>query len=160
MKWLLLAGIVHSISGSVAAQQAAHFETQIRPLLIQYCSGCHGDQVQKSGLRLNVRHTAFKGGDGGAVIVPGQSETSELIRRMISKGDDRMPPEGAPVPQDAVETLRRWIDSGAEWPESDVDRDALQDPRRNHWSFQPLQPVEVPDTAEIEQAFSLEARNE
>ncbi len=160
LKWTLIVGLLLSIPNSAAAQESVDFEKQVRPLLIQHCSECHGGKVQKSGLRLDVRHTALKGGDGGEVIVAGKSDSSELIRRIVSKDDDRMPPEGPPVPDEAVQTLRQWIDSGANWPESDVDRAALRDPRKDHWSFQPLSVAEVPNTDEHSKSLNAEPQNE
>jgi hypothetical protein len=43
-----------------------------------------------------------------------------------------------------IQLLIRWIDAGAEWPETDVDRQALQDPRKEHWAFQPVARVHPP----------------
>ncbi|MCB9937432.1 MAG: DUF1553 domain-containing protein [Planctomycetaceae bacterium] len=116
------------------------FEAELRPLLIARCGECHGPQVQKGGLRLDARHTAFKGGDSGEVIVPGSSDESELLRRVSSDdADERMPPDGMPLAKDEIELLTRWIDSGADWPESDYDREAKRDRRLDHWAFQPFE---------------------
>jgi hypothetical protein len=115
------------------------FESQIRPLLIKHCGNCHGSQEQNSGLRLDARQAAFKGGDGGTVIVPGKSSQSDLVRRVTTEDpDERMPPEGAPLSKVEIELLRHWIDSGADWPETIYDRDAAHDRRLEHWAFQPL----------------------
>ena len=122
------------------------FEEQIRPLLIRHCAECHGPEVQKSDLRLDARHAALRGGSSGPAIVAGDSGNSELLRRITSQDpDDRMPPEGDRLPESDVELLKRWIDAGATWPESEYDRNAAVDPRLQHWSFQPLQPVAVPE---------------
>lgn len=143
------------------AQQPVDFESQIRPLLVQRCGECHGPKVQKSGLRLDARHAAMKGGDSGPAIVASRSADSELMRRVTSaSSDDRMPPEGAALDSKEIELLRRWIDSGAEWPETDYDREAMKDPRRDHWSFQPIRPVMVPDTTAVESQFGVKSRNE
>ncbi|MDA1164775.1 MAG: DUF1553 domain-containing protein [Planctomycetota bacterium] len=115
------------------------FERQIRPLLQERCGRCHGNKQQKSGLRIDARHAAFVGGDGGPVIVPGKSAESELFRRVVTEDfDERMPPEGPPLTLTETDLLRRWIDLGANWPESNYDREAARDRRLEHWSFQPL----------------------
>lgn len=143
------------------AQLPIDFESQIRPLLVQRCGECHGPKVQKSGLRLDARHAAMKGGDGGPAIVASRSADSELIRRVTSaSSDDRMPPEGPALDSGEIELLRQWIDSGAEWPETDYDREAMKDPRRDHWSFQPIRPVMVPDTTAVESEFGVKCGNE
>ncbi|MEI6541581.1 MAG: c-type cytochrome domain-containing protein, partial [Planctomycetota bacterium] len=55
-----------------ATDDPVDFETQVRPLLMQHCAQCHGAAVQKKGLRLDAKQAAFKGGDYGAVILPGK----------------------------------------------------------------------------------------
>jgi cytochrome c553 len=134
-----------------AGQQTIDFEKTIRPILQKHCSECHGAKTQKSGLRLDARHGFIKGGDSGPVVVAGKNTESELVRRIVStSSDDKMPPEGPAVGPDEITLIQRWIDAGAEWPETDYDREAAIDPRLRHWSFQPLQPVAVPDVLERE----------
>ncbi len=128
-------------------QAPIDFEKQIRPLLTRHCGNCHGAKEQKSSLRLDARHAAFRGGDGGAVIVPGKPDESELLRRIRSTDDDRMPPEGPALSSSETELLSRWIADGADWPESDYDRAAKVDPRLQHWSFQPLKPQLPPEVS-------------
>ncbi len=137
-----------ALSGEVAIAAPLDFETQIRPLLVRHCGNCHGASEQNSGLRLDVRQAAFKGGDGGRVIVPGKSAESELLRRITTNDlDERMPPDGPPLTNAEIDLLRRWIDSGANWPETNYDREAARDRRLEHWAFQSLQkfPQSVPD---------------
>ncbi len=123
----------------VARAAPLDFESQIRPLLVRRCGDCHGASEQNSGLRLDARQAAFKGGDGGPVIVPGKSGESELLRRVTTNDlDERMPPDGTALTDTEIDLLRRWIDSGAEWPETDYDRQAARDRRLEHWAFQPL----------------------
>lgn len=122
-----------------SAEQPVDFEKQIRPLLKERCAECHGANVQKSSLRLDVRHAALKGGAGGPAIEPGNAAGSELFRRVTSLSeDDRMPPEGERLSDSEIELLRGWIASGANWPETEEDREAARDRRLEHWAFQPL----------------------
>jgi mono/diheme cytochrome c family protein len=111
------------------------------------CADCHGPDAQEGGLRLDVRHRAQKGGDFGPVIVPGQAAASELVKR-INRGDPEtaMPPD-EPLSAEEIATLTRWIDAGAEWPETEADRVAREtdrDPRLDHWAWQPVARPEVP----------------
>ena len=114
------------------------FVRDIRPLLERSCLGCHSGEEAKSGLRLDIRAEAFRGGDGhGAAIVAGKGAESALVR--FSRGDEpemQMPPADANVPPlspDEVAILAAWIDAGALWPEG-IDRASLVD-RRDHWAF-------------------------
>ncbi|MEZ6041841.1 MAG: DUF1553 domain-containing protein [Planctomycetaceae bacterium] len=120
------------------------FEKQIRPILLEHCSECHGPNRQKGGLRLDARHGAFHGGESGLVIVPGHPEDSELIVRISSTDADQMPPEGPRLSDRELHLLSEWIEDGAVWPETDYDRDAAMDPRLNHWAWQPVAVVDPP----------------
>jgi ankyrin repeat protein/mono/diheme cytochrome c family protein len=87
----------------------------VKPLLAQNCYGCHGPDVQQSGLRLDLRQNALRGGDYGPVIIPGKSAESKLIRRLVDgDGGLQMPPTGA-LQADEIATIRAWIDQGAEF---------------------------------------------
>jgi hypothetical protein len=79
-------------------------------------SACHGPRQQQSGLRLDLRQNALRGGDYGVVIVPGKAAESKLLQRLLgSDAGLQMPPTGA-LPPDEIDVLRAWIDSGAEMP--------------------------------------------
>src|SRR6516225_1870575 len=98
-----------------AANRKIDFEKDVQPLLEQKCYACHGDDVQQSGLRLDKRQNALRGGDYGPVIVPGDSAASKLIRRVVDgDGGLQMPPTGA-LSNDEIGMLRAWIDQGAEF---------------------------------------------
>jgi ankyrin repeat protein len=98
-----------------AADNKVDFEKQVQPLLSQRCYGCHGPDVQQSGLRLDKRQNAMRGGDYGAVIIPGKSADSKLIRRVVNgDGGLQMPPTG-PLSAAEIDLLRAWIDQGADF---------------------------------------------
>ena len=71
---------IASGAGAAVPDDAAWFESKIRPLLVERCYECHGEKKQKGGLRLDSRAAWQKGGDSGAVIVPGDPEASLLIK--------------------------------------------------------------------------------
>ena len=138
-----------SLISATAADEAIDFETRIRPVLVQHCSQCHGANVRKAGLRLDVKHQAFNGGDSGPVIIPRNSAQSELLRRIASADPDvRMPPKGEPLSSNEMSLLAEWIDAGADWPETDYDRAAMHDPRLNHWAWQPVKDEAIPTIAD------------
>ena len=91
------------------------FEKHVQPLLAQKCHSCHGEEVQQSGLRLDKRQNAMRGGDYGPVIIPGKSAESKLIRRLAGgDGGLQMPPTGA-LSKEEIVILRAWIDQGADF---------------------------------------------
>ena len=90
---------------------------QVQSLLSERCVSCHNASFQTANLRLDHEEAAFKGGDSGPVILPGNAADSLLIRRISgSELGLRMPPTGALPPRE-IELLRTWIDQGAEWPD-------------------------------------------
>ena len=134
---LLLCYLATGVSSAVAREpKPIDFNHDIRPILSDKCFHCHGPDAstREADLRLDVQEQA-KGDRGGYVAVaPGDLETSELVRRIIS--DDasaRMPPEesGKSLSPKEVKLLRRWVAEGAPW--------ALA------WSYVPPQRHPVPD---------------
>lgn len=98
-----------------AASVQVDYDQQIRPILAQNCYSCHGPEVQQSGLRLDQRQNALRGGDYGPVIVPGNSADSKLIRRLVhGDGGLQMPPTGS-LTDEEIGLLRAWIDQGPEF---------------------------------------------
>ncbi len=88
----------------------------VKPLLKKHCYECHGDGKQQSGLRLDLRQNALRGGDYGPVIVPGKSAESKMVRKLVDgDGGDQMPPEGEPLTVAEIGLLRAWIDQGADF---------------------------------------------
>jgi mono/diheme cytochrome c family protein len=111
------------------------FAASIQPIFVEHCYKCHGPDKQESGLRLDLREQAAKGGDSGPLFVPGQSASSELARRITATDDEvRMPPPAGnskPLSPAQTSAIVEWIDQGAEWPEG-------AKARSNHWAFQPI----------------------
>lgn len=113
---------------------AADFLREVQPILAEHCKLCHGADAKdrQSGLRLDVRDAALKGGESGtAAIVPGRIDQGELIRRITSTDPEVvMPPPShkKPLSPKQVDTLKNWIKEGAAY--------------ESHWAFTP--PVQAP----------------
>ncbi len=123
------------------------FEAKVRPVLAEHCLSCHGPEKQKSGLRLDSRSAALKGGASGPAIAPGDPGNSPLIEAVRQSGDLKMPPKGK-LPEEAVAALTDWVKRGAAWPEAKAA--PTLDPRATHWAFQPVRnpgPPAVKDAA-------------
>src|SRR5262245_26765039 len=83
------------LSGASSAWCAVDYAKDIRPVLKARCYACHGALKQKSGLRLDTVASMRKGGESGDVI---KAEKSILLDHIsAAKEEDRMPPEGAPL---------------------------------------------------------------
>ena len=96
------------------------FTEHVQPILEQNCVACHYDGKVKGDLRLDTFEYAF---ESEHVIVPGEPLDSDLWVLCTLPQDDEMfmPPEGNdPLSATDLFTLRRWIEEGAEWPESAI----------------------------------------
>src|SRR5262245_60905656 len=90
-----------------ADDKPVSFVRDVRPILAKNCFGCHGpdEKARKAKLRLDVEDSAK------AVIVSGDTDASDLVKRITAEGDDRMPPAkvGPALLPEQVEVLTRWV---------------------------------------------------
>ncbi len=101
-------------SSTAPPAPAVDFAAQVQPILKASCYACHSGPQPQAGLRLDVRSMALKGGIGGAVILPGNSQDSSLIHRVNGLGGLRpMPMTGPTLSAEQIAILTRWIDQGA-----------------------------------------------
>ncbi len=120
----------------VAGQsQSIDFTRDVRPILAENCFHCHGpdDAERQAELRLDVWEGIGDVLGAEHVVSREKPAESELIARITSEDADmRMPPadSGKSLSAEQIETLRRWIDEGAEI--------------RPHWAFVAPQRPPVP----------------
>ena len=142
MKALLLSALLGAVTAANLAAGpkgpvvgGVDFSREVRPILSDKCFNCHGpDEGQRQGkLRLDTKEGAFADRGGYQVIVPGDAAASRLYQRIShEQAIARMPPpsfDRKPSAQE-IETIRRWIDEGAEW--------------EAHWAFGTLQRPQPP----------------
>ncbi|MCF2947871.1 PSD1 and planctomycete cytochrome C domain-containing protein [Paraglaciecola aquimarina] len=100
------------------------FNKDIRPILNENCTGCHGGVGKQSGVSFIYREEALgRGHSGRLTVVPGDPDASGLIERIESKDPNiRMPYKAPPLKPEQIALLRQWIEEGAEWEE--------------HWAFE------------------------
>ena len=108
------------------------YNTQVKPILNKNCIACHGGVKKASGFSLLFKHEALAPAKSGKLaIVPGDADASEMIRRLtLTDPDERMPLDHPALNSDDIETLRNWIDQGAEWGD--------------HWAYQRVEKPELP----------------
>jgi mono/diheme cytochrome c family protein len=105
------------------------FTRDVQPILANHCWNCHGpdEESRQADLRLDLRDEAVSGG----AVVPSDAKASPLVARIDSTDPDEvMPPPDAKKPLTPAqrETLRRWIDQGANFA--------------SHWAF--ITPAKLP----------------
>ena len=84
-----------AVTTEPTAEQAAFFESKIRPILADNCYKCHSVEKGKSkgGLTLDTREGVLKGGEDGPAIKPGNPADSPLIKAINYEDKDlQMPP--------------------------------------------------------------------
>ena len=122
---------------AAARAEEVDFARDIRPILSENCSFCHGpdEETREADLRLDTATGTAN------VIQPNDSEASELYRRLITDDlDELMPPpeSNRQLSKREIELIRKWIESGASWEQ--------------HWSFQSIREVEVPQVSVTDHA--------
>jgi mono/diheme cytochrome c family protein len=106
--------------GTVRAEASAFpdsfYAQHIHPIFDANCVVCHGAQKVKGNLRLDTYDRAMRGGEDGAVIIPGKPERSILLQRITLPPDQKkfMPSEGKPpLKPEEIAWIRAWILQGA-----------------------------------------------
>ena len=138
--FLLLSGLLAE-SGSSTPE--VDFNLEVRPILSDNCFACHGPDQKKRQfeLRLDTPEGPFQERDfGGPVVVPGDSASSMLYRRVTSENAAwKMPPasSGKELSDQQVDLIKSWIDQGAEyqghWAFQTPERPALPEVERTSW---------------------------
>jgi hypothetical protein len=119
-----------------AAAAGPTYWQDVRPVLRKHCTGCHNgrnlsDQEVSGGLALDSYEAAVTRAKR-PVVRPGRSADSPLVQLVVTDDAERRMPLGRkPLPAEAVDLLRRWIDAGApEGPRPSAETTAAPRPRR------------------------------
>lgn len=122
---LLAAGWIWTAQANGQDGDRVDYLTQVKPILESYCYECHGEDRSRreADLRLDIRDLAFKDLGGYPNIAPGDPDDSELYIRVSSEfAEMRMPPyeAGTQLTDEQIETIRLWIEQGAQWPKAET----------------------------------------
>lgn len=134
LAWLIAVAFAIALGVDIGADKRVEaappqFSRDVRPILAQACFHCHGPDAahRQADLRLDEEaglRTAF---------TPRDLAKSEAWRRIQSTDPmERMPPPESPhqLKPAQIETLRKWVEAGAEW--------------QGHWAFIPPAKPPVP----------------
>jgi uncharacterized membrane protein len=110
------AGLIPANSNVAPSPSDTFYAVRVAPIFEEKCSNCHNAGKRKGKLRLDTFENVMRGGKDGIVIRPGDTNHSELFRRINLPSEDKdfMPTDGKP-PLTASETkvIGLWIASGA-----------------------------------------------
>ena len=98
-------------------EQAAQFESKVRPVFVAKCLACHGDKQQIAGLRLDKPIS--------------MAMAKKVAAAVEYTGTTKMPP-GGKLPSAEIAAISAWGKAGGPWP-SQV---AIK-PKKQFWAFIP-----------------------
>ena len=138
-----------AVTGSILTLSGADpvsFSKDVQPILHESCWNCHGPTETMSKLSLYTREAAMKGGEHGAVIIPGKADKSRLYRLIAGLDQPRMPLGGGSLTNEQIATIKTWIDQGATWdaapppavtaaPQGGPETAQIPPGARNYWAF-------------------------
>lgn len=125
------------------------FVRDVAPIFERHCLSCHSPDNRKGGINLTTSEDLID----LAYLDRDDPDASDLLTLVTPEAEGerpRMPIKGDPLTPDQVDTLRRWIAEGADWPEGLVlspDDDSIW------WSFRPIAPVDPPTPPAIPEAW-------
>lgn len=105
-------------SPAFAKEEPVSFAEDIKPILQIRCGACHqagGAGLEQSGLDLTTYEGLMKGTKHGAMIVPGDPVTSNLMVLIDGKADKslQMPHGKKKLSSCDRDLIRKWIKQGA-----------------------------------------------
>ena len=125
-------------------EQIEFFEKQVRPLLVEHCSECHGAKKSEAGLRLDTKRGFIKGSDTGPIVVAGNVNGSRLMKVLsYREGETQMPPK-AKLPDEKIAVFKKWLELGSPWPDEAAGAGGGS-AAKNHWAFQPVRRPMIPN---------------
>ncbi len=130
---VLLLVAIRQWEARVSAQSKVDFVRDIQPIFQTSCTPCHFGEKPKADLRLDNKTLTLK------LVTPGNSKDSRLVQRVLgANGEKRMPLGREALSAAQIELLKRWIDEGANWPETASVTSGV----KKHWAY--VAPVRTP----------------
>src|SRR5262249_51246023 len=134
--------------------------TSAYSILQKNCMMCHG-AAKTSGLDLRTVESALVGGDHGKVIMPFEPDESRLLKLVSHEAAPSMPPGNRRLSNEDIETLRNWIEGGAQFPRvvpkapeaanaemAKLEERPITPEERSYWAFQHPKRIDPPKVAE------------
>ena len=141
----------------VAANVTANedlFRDRVAPIFQTHCVSCHNRTDSKGDFSLENAQSFFAGG----YVDPGDALASALVGLITPAVGHKaeMPRNGQQLNEQQIDSIKRWIDAGAKWPDNvfiEFDPDAKPTIDFDWWSLKPVDRPGVPQFAD-EQATS------
>lgn len=81
-------------------------------IFTERCIMCHSEHGAGLDLRLDSYESVLAGSRKGPVLIAGDAEHSEMVRRLRGISKPRMPFLSRPLSEAELDVIVRWIDAG------------------------------------------------
>ncbi|MGB3588674.1 MAG: DUF1549 domain-containing protein, partial [Tunicatimonas sp.] len=107
---------------TLSENQLSRLNLEVRAIFAHNCYQCHSELKQKGELVLETEAGVMRGGESGEILVKGNAERSEIIRRVKLPRDheESMPGKGKALSQEEIALISLWIDQGAYWADASL----------------------------------------
>jgi hypothetical protein len=95
----------------VESAATVSFSADVLPILESRCVNCHGGDRIEGDFLLRSYDELMAGGESGAVVIPGDVDSSYLAELLI---EQKMPKRGPKLTPIQTETILNWITQGAQ----------------------------------------------
>lgn len=116
MRYLLLSFVFVAGFGQALAEEKAPpkvtYDDDVKPIFQQKCFSCHNPDKKSADLDLTNFTNLMQGGASGASVEAGDASASYLYDLVSHKSEPIMPPESPKIPDEMIETIRKWIEGG------------------------------------------------
>lgn len=105
-------------------KESVSFKLDVAPVLAKSCTSCHGTNRPRAMFSMINITSLMKGGDSGSPIVPGKPADSLLIQKLKGTASgQRMPLMQAPLADEVIAKIEKWIAEGAKYDAPDPNQD-------------------------------------
>ncbi|MCA9032374.1 MAG: hypothetical protein KDA66_16265, partial [Planctomycetaceae bacterium] len=117
-----------SLTSQAAEAEETSLAAKASQILQQRCYRCHGGAAKQAGIDvLSRKNLTQERGDIGArfaLVVPGDTNSSQLLDSVAGGADSYMPQNGSPeakaMTEEEKELLVKWVAAGAEFPRTET----------------------------------------
>ena len=109
---LAAAAFLASTQYAMGGSTEAPVWSDVSLIFTERCVMCHSEHGAELDLRLDSYESALAGSRKGPVLVAGDAEHSEMVRRLRGVSKPRMPFLSRPLSEDELNVIVRWIDAG------------------------------------------------
>lgn len=141
LRWTSL--LICMLCLELSAADDTFFYEQVVPIFQRRCIGCHSDSDQQGEFSVESAELALSSG----LIEPGDLNSSRIIEVITPiDGKAEMPKNAEPMTDKEIETIRKWVQDGANWP-AGISLSAVAVEDFDWWSLKPLSRPSVPAAA-------------